>query len=53
MRKGMVYFATDKNGKKISSPFKSSLFGKHASRKYSGAHQEVKVKMKMILQNHS
>ncbi|EFK35727.1 Relaxase/Mobilisation nuclease domain [Chryseobacterium gleum] len=29
MRKGMVYFATDKNGKKISSPFKSSLFGKH------------------------
>ncbi|KYH08215.1 conjugal transfer protein MobB [Chryseobacterium cucumeris] len=30
MRKGMVYFATDKNGKKISSPFKSSLFGKQA-----------------------
>ncbi|WP_426478113.1 conjugal transfer protein MobB [Chryseobacterium sp. CBSDS_008] len=30
MRKGMVYFATDKNGKKISHPFKSSLFGKHA-----------------------
>ncbi|CAA7385807.1 MULTISPECIES: conjugal transfer protein MobB [Chryseobacterium] len=30
MRKGMVYFATDKNGKKISSPFKSSLFGKRA-----------------------
>jgi hypothetical protein len=30
MRKGIVYFATDKNGKKISNPFKSSLFGKHA-----------------------
>lgn len=30
MRKGIVYFATDKNGKKISKPFKSSLFGKHA-----------------------
>ncbi|MBO9692981.1 conjugal transfer protein MobB [Chryseobacterium sp.] len=30
MRKGIVYFATDKNGKKISSPFKSSLFGKQA-----------------------
>ena len=30
IRKGMVYFATDKNGKKISSPFKSSLFGKQA-----------------------
>ncbi|MDN3694248.1 conjugal transfer protein MobB [Chryseobacterium tructae] len=30
MRKGIVYFATDKNGKKVSNPFKSSLFGKHA-----------------------
>ncbi|SMO72074.1 Relaxase/Mobilisation nuclease domain-containing protein [Chryseobacterium rhizoplanae] len=30
MKKGLVYFATDKNGKKISPPFKSSLFGKHA-----------------------
>lgn len=30
MRKGIVYFATDENGKKIGHPFKSSLFGKHA-----------------------
>ncbi|MBD3905396.1 relaxase/mobilization nuclease domain-containing protein [Chryseobacterium sp. Ch-15] len=30
MRKGIVYFVTDENGKKISLPFKSSLFGKHA-----------------------
>jgi len=30
MKKGMVYFAIDENGKKASHPFKSSLFGKHA-----------------------
>ncbi|WP_294246205.1 conjugal transfer protein MobB [uncultured Chryseobacterium sp.] len=30
MRKGIVYFATDEHGKKISAAFKSSLFGKHA-----------------------
>lgn len=29
MKKGIVYFAIDENGKKISHPFKSSLFGKH------------------------
>ncbi len=28
-RTGIVYFATDENGKKISHPFKSSLFGRH------------------------
>ncbi|WP_312822739.1 conjugal transfer protein MobB [Epilithonimonas sp.] len=30
MKKGIVYFAIDENGKKVSHPFKSSLFGKHA-----------------------
>ncbi|KUG10673.1 conjugal transfer protein MobB [Elizabethkingia miricola] len=30
IKKGIVYFAIDENGKKVSHPFKSSLFGKHA-----------------------
>ncbi len=30
IKNGIVYFAVDENGKKISHPFKSSLFGKHA-----------------------
>lgn len=29
LRKGIVYFVMDENGKKISHPFKSSLFGQH------------------------
>lgn len=47
MRKGMVYFATDKNGKKISNPFKSSLFGKHAGvENIQVLIEKSKVKMK-------
>ncbi|QRY55900.1 conjugal transfer protein MobB [Sphingobacterium siyangense] len=30
LKEGLVYFALDKNGNKISNPFKSSLFGKQA-----------------------
>ena len=29
-RRGLVYFALDENGEKVSNPFKSSLFGKSA-----------------------
>ncbi|MRJ11270.1 relaxase [Ornithobacterium rhinotracheale] len=29
-RQGLVYFALDENGEKVSNPFKSSLFGKKA-----------------------
>ncbi|MCY1662628.1 conjugal transfer protein MobB [Chryseobacterium sp. SL1] len=29
-KQGLVYFAIDKNGEKISNPFKASLFGKNA-----------------------
>lgn len=29
-KKGLVYFAIDMKGEKVSNPFKSSLFGKHA-----------------------
>ncbi|WP_330746962.1 conjugal transfer protein MobB [Chryseobacterium sp. CP-77] len=47
MRKGMVYFATDKNGKKVSSPFKSSLFGRHAGvENIQVLIEKSKVKMK-------
>ncbi|WP_077416160.1 conjugal transfer protein MobB [Chryseobacterium sp. JV274] len=47
MRKGMVYFATDKNGKKISSPFKSSLFGKQGGlENIQVLIEKSKVKMK-------
>lgn len=47
MRKGMVYFATDKNGKKISNPFKSSLFGRHAGvENIQELIEKSKVKMK-------
>lgn len=30
VKEGLVYFALDKNGNKVSNPFKSSLFGKQA-----------------------
>ncbi|WBV56498.1 conjugal transfer protein MobB [Chryseobacterium daecheongense] len=47
MRQGMVYFATDKNGKKVSSPFKSSLFGKYAEvENIQVLIEKSKVKMK-------
>ncbi|WP_288447076.1 conjugal transfer protein MobB [uncultured Chryseobacterium sp.] len=47
MRKGIVYFATDKNGKKVSNPFKSSLFGKHAGvENIQVLIEKSKVKMK-------
>ncbi|TQM21733.1 conjugal transfer protein MobB [Chryseobacterium aquifrigidense] len=47
MRKGIVYFVTDENGKKISLPFKSSLFGKHSGWKNIQALiEKSKVNMK-------
>lgn len=47
MRKGIVYFATDKSGKKISKPFKSSLFGKQAGvENIQALIEKSKVKMK-------
>lgn len=47
MKKGFVYFATDENGKKISPPFKSSLFGKHAGTEHIRSVMErSKIKMK-------
>lgn len=47
MRKGIVYFATDEHGKKISLPFKSSLFGKHAGVEHLQATiEKSKAKMK-------
>ncbi|MGU3374723.1 conjugal transfer protein MobB [Chryseobacterium sp. M5A1_1a] len=47
MRQGIVYFATDKNGKKVSNPFKSSLFGKHAGvENIQALIEKSKVKMK-------
>lgn len=53
MRKGMVYFATDKNGKKISSPFKSSLFGKQAGlENIQVLIEKSKVKMKNDASKH-
>ncbi len=30
MKEGLLYFALDKNGNKVSNPFKASLFGKQA-----------------------
>ncbi|WP_312296939.1 conjugal transfer protein MobB [Chryseobacterium sp.] len=38
IKEGLVYFATDKNGNKVSNPFKSSLFGKQAGLKELRAH---------------
>lgn len=47
MRKGIVYFATDKKGKKTSPPFKSSLFGKYAGFENIQSHtKKSRVKMK-------
>lgn len=47
IRKGIVYFVTDDKGKKISLPFKSSLFGKHASwENIQALIEKSKVKMK-------
>ncbi|MFN1217670.1 conjugal transfer protein MobB [Chryseobacterium kwangjuense] len=53
MRKRIVYFATDKNGKKVSNPFKSSLFGKHAGvENIQVLIEKSKVKMKNDASKH-
>ena len=38
IKEGLVYFAIDENGNKISNPFKSSLFGKQAGLKELRTH---------------
>lgn len=38
IKEGLVYFATDENGNKVSNPFKSSLFGKQSGLKELRAH---------------
>jgi hypothetical protein len=47
-RQGLVYFALNENGEKISNPFKASLFGKAAGYTELQSHFE---KSKMQLQN--
>lgn len=49
MKQGIVYFATDENGKKMSHPFKSSLFGKYAGLEHI---QSVLEKSKVKMKNH-
>ncbi|KOS06164.1 relaxase [Flavobacterium akiainvivens] len=44
---GLVYFALDKNGNKVSNPFKASLFGKDAGVAHLQKHfEQSKEKMK-------
>lgn len=44
---GLVYFALDKNGNKVSNPFKASLFGKDAGIAHLQKHfEQSKEKMK-------
>lgn len=38
IKEGLVYFAIDENGNKVSNPFKSSLFGKQAGLRELRAH---------------
>ena len=46
-KQGLVYFALDKNGEKVTNPFKSSLFGKQAGMENLQKHfEQSKVKMK-------
>ena len=46
-RKGLVYFALDRQGEKASNPFKASLFGKGAGYSQLQSHYEQnKIKLK-------
>ena len=51
IKEGLVYFALDKNGNKVSNPFKSSLFGKQAGldavKANCGANRNVPSEMKV------
>lgn len=47
IKSGLIYFALDENGNKISNPFKASLFGKKAGMEFLNNHfEESKIAMK-------
>ena len=47
---GLVYFATDKNGKKVGNPFKSSVFGKAVG--YEALQNRFKVSKEKLKEKH-
>ena len=47
---GLVYFATDDKGKKVSNPFKSSLFGKAAG--YEALQKSFKASKEKLKEKH-
>ncbi|MCE8177721.1 relaxase/mobilization nuclease domain-containing protein [Porphyromonas gingivalis] len=47
---GLVYFATDKNGKKVGNPFKSSVFGKAVG--YEAQQNRFKVSKEKVKEKH-